>query len=211
MTVKVILFDFDGTLAETFEAIVRITNRLSTEFGYKPVTPEEIIQLKQLSSRQVIQQSGLSIFKLPLLLRKIRAELNKEIYRLNPVPGIQDTLIALHKRDIQLGIITTNAEENVRLFLKANDLDHLFSYVHSEPRLFGKWRAIKSMIHHYKLSSNDVVYVGDETRDIDAVHKIKIRAIAVTWGFNSPEILAAHNPDFLIDQPQQLLEVVEKL
>ncbi|PSB03825.1 HAD family hydrolase, partial [Merismopedia glauca] len=56
-----------------------------------------------------------------------------------------------------------------------------------------------------------VIYVGDETRDIEAARKSKIKAIAVCWGFNFREILAKYKPDFLIDRPSQLLEVVQHL
>jgi phosphoglycolate phosphatase len=53
-----------------------------------------------------------------------------------------------------------------------------------------------------------VIYVGDETRDIEAARKIQIQVIAVSWGFNSREVLAEQKPDFLISHPSQLIEVV---
>jgi len=85
----VIIFDFDGTLANTLDAIVSITNRLSGEFGYQPASPEEVIKLKNLSSRKVIQQFGLSLWKLPFLLKRVRSEFNNHINELKPVPGIK--------------------------------------------------------------------------------------------------------------------------
>ncbi len=53
--------------------------------------------------------------------------------------------------------------------------------------------------------------MGDETRDIEAAKKSKIKIVAVTWGFNSSNVLAQHQPDFLIDIPQQLTEIFEDL
>jgi phosphoglycolate phosphatase-like HAD superfamily hydrolase len=61
------------------------------------------------------------------------------------------------------------------------------------------------------LSSEEVIYVGDETRDIEASKKINIKVIAVSWGFNSGEVLAKHNPDFLIHKPSELIEVLRSL
>jgi phosphoglycolate phosphatase-like HAD superfamily hydrolase len=79
MTVKVIIFDFDGTLADTLDTIAGITNRLAGEFGYKPTTKEEVENLKTFSSRQVIKQSGVSILKLPFLIRKVKKQLSREM------------------------------------------------------------------------------------------------------------------------------------
>jgi len=108
----VIIFDFDGTLADTLDAIVSITNRLSGEFGYQPASPEDVIKLKNLSSREVIQQSGISLWKLPFLLRRVRAEFNNHIDELKPVPGIKEALSALKERGYNLGILTSNARQN---------------------------------------------------------------------------------------------------
>jgi len=51
------LFDFDGTIADTLDAIVSITNRLAVEFGYKQTTQEELAQIQNLNSKQIIKQS----------------------------------------------------------------------------------------------------------------------------------------------------------
>ncbi len=75
--------------------------------------------------------------------------------------------------------------------------------------LFEKGRAIEHLLSQLRCDRQEVIYVGDETRDIEAAKKTKIRAISVSWGFNSPEILAAHNPDFLIHQPRELIAVIE--
>lgn len=61
------------------------------------------------------------------------------------------------------------------------------------------------------LSFEEVIYIGDETRDIEAARKSYVKAIAVSWGFNSKEVLAEQNPDFLIHQPQELIKVIENL
>ena len=92
MTEKAIIFDFDGTIADTFDAIVSITNCLALEFGYKLATLEDIEQFRNLSSREIIHKSGVSFFKLPFLLRKVRAGLNKKIQELNHFPELKKLL-----------------------------------------------------------------------------------------------------------------------
>lgn len=211
MSVKVIIFDFDGTVADTFDAIVKITNRLSSEFGYKPVTPEELSQIRKMSSREIIKQSGVSIFKLPFILRKLKSELNEQIYFLNFIAGIKETLLELKHRGYQLGIITSNDRENVVGFLKNNYCPDLFDFIYSEANLFGKSKVINKFLKQAKLKRKEIIYVGDETRDIEAAKKSKVPVIAVTWGFNAKEILVRQNPDFSIDYPQQLISAIESL
>ena len=211
MTKKVIMFDFDGTIADTLDAIVSITNRLAVEFGYKQTTQEELAQIQNLNSKEIIKQSGISIFKLPFLLRKVKAELNKEIQRVRPISGIKEALIELKNQGNRLGILTSNSSANVVAFLETNELEDLFDFIYSGKTLFGKSKVINNLLKQENIDPKTAIYVGDETRDIEAARKSHIKAIAVSWGFNSAEVLAKQNPDFLIHQPNQLIEVIGSL
>lgn len=206
---KVIIFDFDGTIADSFAAVLKITNQLALEFGYAPARPEDVPRLKNLSSREIVKQSKVSPFKLPFLLRRLRGELNREMEQLQPIAGMKPALLALKQQGYRLGIVTSNSCENVVAFLKAQKLDTLFDFVDSGLALFGKGRVIQRILRQQHLNPEDVIYVGDETRDIEAARKIGIKVISVSWGYNSSQALAAENPDFLIHQPEELLQVVE--
>ncbi|MGK7875867.1 MAG: HAD-IA family hydrolase [Xenococcaceae cyanobacterium] len=208
MAASVIVFDFDGTIADSHGAIVEITNRLSGEFGYKPVNKAEVSQLKNLSSREIVKQSEISIFQIPFLLRRVKAELGKEIGTLKPVSGIETYLFELKEQGYQLGIITSNIQENVLAFLENNNLQALFDFIYSGTTLFGKHKVIGEFIKQNNLTAEEVIYVGDETRDIEAAKKSKVKVIAVGWGFNSPSVLAEHKPDFFIDKPEEIIEVI---
>lgn len=208
MTAKVILFDFDGTIADTYCAIANITNQLSTEFGYKALNEEELSLIKNLSSREIVKLSEISVFKLPFLVRRVRAELSKEIAELDSIAGIESVLTDLKTKGYILGIVTSNNEENVDIFLKKNKLEDLFSYIYSGTAIFGKHRVLNRVIKEHNLNKADVIYVGDETRDIRSARKSKITTIAVSWGFNAAEILAEHQPDYLVDRPCELLDAI---
>ena len=98
MTAKVILFDFDGTIADTYQAVANITNELSEEFGYKALDNEELLLIKNLSSREIVKRSEISIFKLPFLVRRIRLELNKEIAELDAISEMIHVLLKLKNK-----------------------------------------------------------------------------------------------------------------
>ena len=204
---KVIIFDFDGTLADTIDILLSITNRLSAEFGFKSATKEELAQLSNLNSWQILQYSGISIFKFPLLIRRLKAELHSEVRHIQLFPGIKEVLLELKKRGFQLGIITSNSRENVLGTLEKNGLQDTFTFIYSGST-FGKHKVINKWLRIENIHTEKVVYVGDEIRDIDAAKKTGIKVIAVGWGFNSPQALAAQNPNFLIEHPQELIEIM---
>lgn len=211
MTEKVIIFDFDGTIADTLDTVVNISNRLAANFGYKQTSQEEIAYLKNLNSREIIKQSGISIFKVPFLIRKVKAELNKEIKNLKPIPGIKEALTQIKNKNHQLLILTSNSKENVVSFLEENDMQNLFEFIVSGATLFGKSRIINNILKQENLSSQQVFYIGDETRDIEAARKSGIKVIAVGWGFNSKKVLAEQNPDYLVHHPQEIIYLIESL
>ena len=208
MTAKVILFDFDGTIADTYQAVANITNELSDEFGYKALNEEELLLIKNLSSREIVKRSEISVFKLPFLVRRIRLELNKEIAELDAISDMVRVLLKLKNRGYILGIVTSNIEENVNIFLNKHGLYSVFSFIYSGTAIFGKHRVLRQVIKEHKLEKSDVIYVGDETRDVRSARKSGIAIIAVGWGFNAAEILQEHKPDYLVDRPQELLEAI---
>lgn len=207
MTQKVIIFDFDGTIADTVDALVSIANRLAVEFGYIQISANELTLLRNLTAREIIKYSGVSLLRIPFLVKKVKGELKTKIKELEPISGVPEALIALHNQGYRLGIITSNSQENVNEFLKCHDLDYLFEFIHSGVTIFGKTTIINNVLRQRQIKPQTVIYVGDETRDIEAAKKANIKVIGVTWGFNSPEALAKQNPDFLIHHPSELLDV----
>ena len=211
MAIKLIIFDFDGTIADTYQTIINITNGLSSEFGYEPLDDETLQLLKNLSSKDIVKQSQISLYKLPFLARRIRAELGKQIETLEPIFGMPKVLQSLKDDGYQLGIVSSNATSNIMAFLEKQNLAHLFDFINSDKTIFGKHRILNKIITKYQLTSSSVVYVGDETRDIRSARKSNVQMIAVVWGFNSEQILDQYQPDFLAQNPMQILEAIKNL
>lgn len=206
-----VILDFDGTIADTFEAMLKITNRLAYEFGYQPLTPEDVHQLRQMSSREIIRRSRISAFRIPALIRRIKAELKEEIHQLHLIDGMNDALRGLTEKGNSLGIVTSNSQDNVHAFLKTHRLHDCFEFIHSGTTIFGKARVIHKILRRRGIPPQTVVYVGDEIRDIEAARKIPIRVVAVSWGFNSRESLSQQQPDMLVDHPHELIEAIAQL
>ncbi|MFP4007917.1 MAG: HAD-IA family hydrolase [Spirulinaceae cyanobacterium] len=211
MNPRLIVFDFDGTIANTPQTIVAIVNRLAAEFGYKSLNEAEILALRGLSSREIVRQSQVSWLQLPFLLRRIKKELNQEIDKVQPIVGIEDALKVLKSEGYRLGILTSNLQENVTVFLETNNLQDVFEFIYPDASLFGKHRQIRRLLRLNALTPSELVYVGDESRDIEAARKSGVWAIAVGWGFNAPELLVQHHPDRLVTTPQALVSAIAQL
>ena len=208
MNIKMIIFDFDGTIADTHQISLTIANQLAKEFNYQPIESEALEELKNLSSRDVVMRSGVSPLKIPFILRRFTQELSKHIHTLKPIVGMPYCLKELKDSGYMLGIISSNLRDNVVAFLETNQLIDYFDFIFSGSTIFGKHRIINRVVKQHEVSPSQVVYVGDETRDINSAKKSKVKMIAVTWGFNSISILQHHNPDFLVHTPEELLEVI---
>lgn len=105
-----------------------------------------------------------------------------------------------------VGIISSNTKKNIRLFLEHRQIDSV-DFVISSP-LFSKEAKIKNIMRKNRLSEENVLYIGDETRDVDSAKKAGVRSVAVTWGWTGRELLAKHSPDYIIDSFDELLPVI---
>jgi phosphoglycolate phosphatase len=204
---KLVIFDFDGTLADTLGALMRISNRLAPEFGYLQIGDEQLANLKYLSSWEIIKLSKVALWKLPFLIRRVKEEFPKEVRNVKLFPGVIELLNTLKLQGYRLGIVSSNAEENIRSLLKQNQIEQLFDFV-TTASTFGKGRAIAKAIEQHNCAKSDAIYIGDEIRDIQAARSISIRIVAVGWGFNAPIALINKHPDLLITKPQALLNAL---
>ena len=209
--VQTIFFDFDGTIADTLNKFVKLFNHLAIEFGYRVASPEDIDKMRNLSSTEILKFSAVPLWQVPFLIRRLKKELNREIQFLTPIPGMKATLQQLKARGIKLGILTSNSQENVAKFLQQNDMEDLFDTVFAGASILGKHKVLRKILRQENLQPQELVYVGDETRDIDAARKSGVRAIAVGWGFNLPQALEARHPDFLVREPRELIQVLEAM
>lgn len=205
---KVILFDFDGTIVNSIEVGIAITNRLALRFGFPPFDEETLEQLKYLGSREALKRSQIPVWQLPFLIRRFTQELNHEIPNLQLFPGMQETLLELKQQGCLLGIVSTNSIKNIEEFLRVQNLTSTFNIVSASYALFNKSRLIQKIMRQKNLAPNQVYYVGDETRDIEAAKKSGVYSVAATWGLNAAEILSKSDPDFLIHHPKELLHLL---
>ena len=207
---KLVIFDFDGTIADTMDLGLEIVNDLANIYGFKKVTREELIEYRNLNTREALKSAGISFIKLPFIARDFRRELSKRIDFLQPIGGMANVITHLHLQNYTIGIITSNSTKNVISFLSRISLLDMFHFIRPQQNLFSKNKLLKSILKNYKLHASEVLYIGDETRDIEAAKECNIPVASVCWGLNTKMALKQLDPDYLIDSPSLLLELINQ-
>ena len=207
--IKTLIFDFDGTIADSLLLGLEIANSLAEEFKYKKVERSQLSLYRNMGSREVIRETGISYLKLPFVVKRIRKVMSERLNELPPVTGIKEELKTLDQQGFQMGILTSNSKENVTRFLAGKSWGHYFQFIDSGVKLFHKSRAIKASLKNQGLDKGEVMLIGDESRDIEAARKCGIPITAVSWGFHARGLLESYNPDFLIDHPSEISKVLD--
>lgn len=198
-----IIFDFDGTLVDSFDYVIEHLNHLADEYNFHKIAPVEAQALRHLNSNELISLFRIPFYKMPRVIYKARKSLHNNITRLNPFTNIPHVLYELTKQGFHLGIVSSNSAENIHSWLKHHQMNHYFHFIHAGSSFFGKKRTLKKVLKQNNIER--AFYIGDETRDIDAAHHSNIYSMAVTWGFNSENILSQYNPHCIAHTPQDIL------
>jgi len=203
---SLLVFDFDGTIADTLVHSIRILNGLADEFGFKRIEDDELDYLRGRTLWQFIRHLRIPIRKISTILHRAQAEMSKGINEVKLVPGMAEVLKELKERGYVIGIMTSNSLENVGKLLQLYDLD-IFDFKLCSVKLRKKAGRLKKLRRSHKVRRKNVLYVGDECRDIRAAHKARVKCAAVSWGFNDGNVLSKFKPNYLLSDPGQLLEV----
>ncbi|MDD1536701.1 MULTISPECIES: HAD-IA family hydrolase [unclassified Bradyrhizobium] len=197
MPYSLAIFDLDGTLADSFTWFLRTINDVADHFGFRRVAPEDIEELRHASSREILAQLEVPLWKLPAIAqhaRRLKAEAASEI----PLfAGVEAMLRTLADNGVQLALVTSDSEANSRE--KLGDAAALFSHFACAASLFGKAAKFRRVIRHAGVAPSRVLSIGDEVRDIEAAQAVGIACGAVCWGYAAPAALRALRPDHVFE------------
>lgn len=206
---EAVVFDFDGTLADTLEAARRIFNRLAPDYGFRAVELEDLPALRHLKLRGLLRTLGVKQRHVPILLRRGKTLLREELPSLRPCPGVFEQLETVRASARWCGILTSNSVENVELFLERHGVRDHFDFISSCRKLKGKAKYLKAIARTYSVDPSAMLYVGDEVRDVKASKKAGVPVVAVSWGFNSVQALRESEPDWMVDDASALARLVK--
>lgn len=202
---KTLIFDFDGTIADSFETLLGIFEEIHVR--NKKLTPEEVSKLRGESIRQIVKYLRIRRWQIPRLILKAKRLLALQMKDIRAFQYLPQIIRGLHEDGHQIFILSTNSEKNISEFLKNNKLDGCFTKIYGDIGLRSKSSALKKIMRKEKLNRSDCVYIGDEVRDIEAARKAEVTSVGVTWGFNNPAAIKNAKPDIVAQKPKDLLKI----
>ena len=205
-----VVFDFDGTLADSLELAVELYNGIAVQRGYGTMTKQNLAELRALSIPERCRRLGVPALRLPGLVVEVGRLLQHAAARVALHEGVPELVRTLHGRRLQLAIVSTNREATIRAILEREGLAGAFGPVSCGSRVFGKARPLRQLVRAANAPAARFVYVGDEHRDVEASRTVGMRAIGVTWGADAPERLRAAAPDALATSPAQIVDLVRQ-
>jgi phosphoglycolate phosphatase len=190
---QLVIFDFDGTLADSADWMIRTFNDMGQQFGLRQVTAREVEMLRGRSNREIIAYLGVPMWKVPSIAAEMRRRVSTQAEQIPLFPGISEMLQALRVGGVRTAIVSSNSEENIRRILGEPNASLIDDY-ECGASLFGKARKLRAVVARSGVAAQETICIGDETRDIEAAREARIASGAVLWGYARAEVLRSFSP-----------------
>lgn len=206
---KWILFDFDGTLVDSAAAFVHAWNEASPKYGFKPLRLEDVPSLLKYTIKERAAMYDFPMYKLPIILPGIYKTYRQNMHLITLKPNAKETIERLLQKGYRLAVLSSNDRQNITTFLEQHELEG-FEEILTSSKIFGKDAVMKKFLKSQALRCEDVLYVGDELRDIVACEKVGLPIAAVSWGFDARTLLQSGNPPYIVDDFYALHDTIEQ-
>ena len=213
--IKLVIFDFDGTLADTKENIILTFQMTMKELGVEIKSRQECAATIGLTLEDAFKvlYPGMAAEKYILLrdtYRRIFKE-NRKLLVPGLFPEVMETLEELRRRGYLMSIASSRQSPSLQSFLEDMKIAHLFEYAvggdnveHPKPAP----DAVLQILRHYNLSAEEAFVVGDMPFDINMATNAGVKSCGVTWGNADAAQLRESGANYVIDKMSQLLEIL---
>jgi phosphoglycolate phosphatase len=207
MKYRLLIFDFDGTLADSFPLFLQIANTVADAHTLRRIEDHEIESLRGYDARRIIQHLGIPWWKMPRVIRHVRRLSAGASDQIRLFDGADRMLHRLSRRGVMLAIVTSNSYATVRRAL-GPETAALIQHYECDVSTFGKGSRFRKVVKASGVPRAQSLAIGDEIRDIEAANKEQIPFGAVAWGFNHIEALRAYAPAEVFTSLDDIVDVV---
>ena len=196
-----IIFDFDGTLADTEGLLLR-----SIEHVLGDLSEEDIQAYKYMTDKEFIEYLGISSLRAMYYYKKGKSFFEKNSEEIQLFPHIKALLKNL-SHDYVIGVLSKNKKQIIKPILEREGVLDSISFIDNTSFLTSKEGKLKE----FKSQYDDVVYVGDQVEDVESCKTSNCVCVAVTWGHHSKEFLEEVHPDKTVSSVTALKKVLYSL
>lgn len=206
MTYRLLIIDFDGTLADTLPFMLSMSDVLSDRHHLPRLDKENIHLLKAMNASKFMKHHRIPFWKVPILASEIQQLMYDNIDQIKLFDGMEQLIRELTQKGTRIAVVSSNALKNVKRVL-GEELTSLIDTFECGVSMFGKAEKLARVLRESGIEAMHALSVGDEIRDIEAAHAAGIPCAAVTWGFSSREVLAEYQPNHIFDHAEQISAV----
>ncbi len=211
MKYHTVIFDFDGTIADTEKIFLETINALASEFGFAPVRLEEVPELRKMSARRLLVERLhvplWNIWKIYKLEKRGKELFTSRVAEVQVFSGMKELMEQLRRAGCRVGVVSSNGDGVVAKVLQTATIP--VDFMHGGSRAFGKARALKNVLAGQGIDPATTLYVGDEVRDVEACRKVGIDVVAVSWGYNDAQSLREAGAEVVRDRDALLKKIIE--
>lgn len=215
---KAVIFDFDGTVADTIDALKHSINLTMNAFGYPESTRKDVLRNINNGARELIRRSlpahlhtdEEKVTEVLALYRKMYDTVYLETKE--PYSGIPEVFVELHKRGYVLAILSNKPDEYMPPLAKALLPDGTYQIsrgqragVPAKPDP----QCVFTLIDELGVLPSECALVGDSNVDMQTAKNAGLTAVGVTWGYRSEEILREAGADIIVHAPLDLLDIFQ--
>ena len=207
----IILFDFDGVLADTLDDLLNFAQEVCAQLGFpRNPTPADLEVLETMSFADYGRQLKLPTQYIDAFVSQCLQMFNQRSHPPKMFKGMGQ-VITEAARDSTIAIVTGNTTPTVEEFLKENNLREHIRLVIGVEHKGSRPEKIKLALREVGQGEEVAYMVGDAVSDIRAARETSLKSIAVCWGHQSPSRLMTAIPDYLVNSPQELLGLLKKI
>lgn len=206
---QLVIFDFDGTLADSMPWLYSMIDHLVEKFNFDQPSKFDLESLRTSHAREVMKKYNVSFWKMLRMSQYVQKHMKKDIHQIQLFPEMEAVLKDLHELGVQLALVTSNSLHNVQQVL-GPEICSLFDQYECGVSIFGKTSKFKKVLKKTKTSPDQALCIGDEIRDMEAAHQAGIAFGAVSWGYTLPEVLSRGLPQEIFGSVTDISRVVSQ-
>ncbi len=223
LKIKCVIFDLDGTIAQTNELIFETFNYISKKYTGKTFTPKEIANEffgppEEGGIRKLLELYGGDKIKNEKYVREATEEFysyyEANHHKAREYKGIRDLLSALKSAGLKLAIFTGKGRVTTSITLRKLELEKFFDIVITGDDVVQhkpSGEGIKKILETLNLSPDEAILIGDATSDVKAGREANVKVISALWDSFMKEKVIGMKPDIIVNSIDELKEVLNDL
>ncbi len=199
MGYRLVIFDFDGTLADSLPWLHGVFSDLAREFGFRVPAAADLEALRRTPPRDALALLRVSRWKMPFIAARVRRRMSAELHAIRAFAGVEEMLQRLDEAGVVLAVVSSNSRRNIEQVLGPVAAARVAHWA-CGAGLLGKAALFRRVLARSRIPAAQAICIGDEIRDAQAARAAGVAFGAVGWGYHTLDALLGERPAEVFEQ-----------